>query len=119
MSYFTVIEDFSNVTKPIVSAPFVFSFLDNFKDYSSIAIAAYVLFILLIFGIYSRGKDLADWKILYKMNDSEEKTLEIQEIDDLNLQAIKKEDEDQNKDGIFSLITFIFKRKLQIEPYCV
>ena len=65
MSYFTVIEDFSNVINPVVPTPFIFSFLANFKDYSSIAMAAYVLFILTIFGIYSRGKDLADWKILY------------------------------------------------------
>ena len=64
MSYFTVIEDFSNVSNPVTSAPFVFSFLANFKDYTSIVIAAYVLFIFLIMGIYSRGKDLADWIIL-------------------------------------------------------
>lgn len=65
MSYFTVIEDFSNYSIPVTNAPFVFSFLVNFKDYSSIAIAAYVLFILLILSIYSRGKDLADWKVLF------------------------------------------------------
>lgn len=93
MSYFTVIEDMNNQAAVVIVTPFIFSFLENFKDYSALAISSYVLFIFLILSIYSRGKDLVDWKILYKMNESEDKNLEILDIDNQNIQVIEKDED--------------------------